>query len=56
MKSPHPRLPLALLLLCFGLVACGRPSAKPPVAYQTMPVERRDIRVAVKAAGQIEPS
>lgn len=49
--------PRLLLTLAVGLLAaCGRPADKTPATYQTVPVEKRDITVAVEAAGQIEPS
>ena len=59
LRLPLPgRLPIVLpILLLMGLLgACGRPGDKAPATYQTVPVEKRDITVAVKAAGQIEPS
>jgi len=61
MKTRRLRLPLPLVLpivlMMTGLLAgCGRPADKAPATYQTVPVEKRDITVAVKAAGQIEPS
>lgn len=49
------RLALAAAL-AIAVAACGRPQAKAPTSYQTAPVEKRDIAVAVEAAGQIEPS
>ena len=55
-----PRLaltaPLILTLAVALLAACGRPADKTPSTYQTVPVAKRDITVAVEAAGQIEPS
>ena len=38
------------------LAACGRPGTRAPTTYETVPVEKRDITVAVEAAGLIEPS
>ncbi|MEO7385413.1 MAG: efflux RND transporter periplasmic adaptor subunit [Gammaproteobacteria bacterium] len=60
MKMPLPLLgpllgPLLALSLAL-LVACGRPSDKTPTTYQTVPIGKRDIVVAVEAAGHIEPS
>jgi HlyD family secretion protein len=43
------------LLLAAGLAACGR-TEEPKQSYETLPVETRDIVVAVEAAGQIEPA
>jgi HlyD family secretion protein len=48
---------LAMLLAVATLTAgCGRPETKEATTYQTVPVAKRDIVVAVEAAGQIEPS
>lgn len=47
-------LVMGLPLLLLG--ACGRQGDKAPATYQTVPVEKRDIVVAVEAAGLIEPS
>ena len=47
---------LLLTLPLVVLAACGRPGTKLPTTYQTVPVEKRDITVAVEAAGLIEPS
>lgn len=46
------RLAPAGLLL--GALACGKEEA-PPVPYQQVPVERRDIVVSARAAGTIQP-
>jgi len=48
--------PVALAVSVSLLVACGRPADKTPATYQAVPVEKRDITVAVEAAGQIEPA
>ncbi len=58
MKTPRLALTtrLALTLAVGLLAACGRPADKTPATYQTVPVGKRDITVAVEAAGQIEPS
>jgi len=48
--------PLLLALPIILVAACGRPGTKVPTTYQTVPVEKRDITVAVEAAGLIEPS
>ncbi len=55
---PLPRLPVVLpIVVLMGLLAaCGRQADKAPAIYQAVPVEKRDITVAVEAAGQIEPS
>ncbi|MEQ1803523.1 MAG: efflux RND transporter periplasmic adaptor subunit [Gammaproteobacteria bacterium] len=50
------RTQLALLLLVLAVAACSRQGDKAPTTYQTVPVEKRDIIVAVEAAGLIEPS
>jgi HlyD family secretion protein len=47
---------LLLTLPLVVLAACGRPGTEVPATYQTVPVEKRDITVAVEAAGLIEPS
>ncbi len=44
-----------ILLVTAGLAACGR-TEEPKQSYETLPVEKRDIVVAVEAAGQIEPA
>lgn len=49
------RLPMAVFAVMV-VTACGRPENKTPTTYQTAPVEKRDIVVAVEAAGQIEPA
>ena len=46
--------PLALIVVL--LVACGRPADQAKTTYETVAVSKRDIRVAVEAAGQIEPA
>ncbi len=56
MKTRRLLLDLPIVLLVSALAACGRPGDKAPATYQTVPVEKRDITVAVEAAGQIEPS
>jgi HlyD family secretion protein len=50
----HPALLTGLTVLL--LAACSRQGDKAPTTYQTVPVEKRDIIVAVEAAGLIEPS
>ncbi len=47
---------LALCVSVSLLAACGRPADQTSATYQTVPVEKRDITVAVEAAGLIEPS
>ncbi|MBL8201324.1 MAG: efflux RND transporter periplasmic adaptor subunit [Chromatiales bacterium] len=47
-------LPVLLPVLLAG--ACSRQGDKAPATYQTLPVEKRDIVVAVEAAGVIEPA
>jgi HlyD family secretion protein len=46
--------PLALIIVL--LAACGRPADQAQATYDTAAVGKRDIRVAVEAAGQIEPA
>ena len=46
--------PLTLIVIL--LTACGRPADQVQATYETVPVNKRDIRVAVEAAGQIEPA
>mgnify|MGYP003466962857 CR=1 FL=1 len=53
-RRMHPALLTGLTVLL--LAACSRQSDKAPSTYQTVPVEKRDIIVAVEAAGLIEPS
>ena len=45
-----------LILIIVLLAACGRPADQAQTTYETVPVSKRDIRVAVEAAGQIEPA
>jgi HlyD family secretion protein len=45
-----------LILFVVLLAACGRPAEKAQATYETVPASKRDIRVAVEAAGQIEPA
>ena len=52
MKQKFPPLILILALLA----ACGRPAEQAQATYETVAVAKRDIRVAVEAAGQIEPA
>ncbi len=47
---------LGVLLLTGALTGCEGGGSKAPATYQTVPVGKRDIRVAVEATGQIEPS
>ncbi len=56
MKTRRLRLGLLLGLSMLLLGACSRQGDKAPTTYQTVPVENRDIIVAVEAAGLIEPS
>jgi HlyD family secretion protein len=42
-------------LLLLGLLAAACEDPRPPVLYQAVPVERRDIVVSAEAAGSIEP-
>jgi HlyD family secretion protein len=46
-------LPVLAVLL---VTACSRQADKAPTTYDTAPVQKRDIVVAVEAAGVIEPS
>ncbi len=46
--------PFALIVIL--LAACGRPADQAQATYETVAVSKRDIRVAVEAAGQIEPA
>jgi HlyD family secretion protein len=46
--------PLALIIIL--LAACGRPADQAQATYETVAIGKRDIRVAVEAAGQIEPA
>ena len=46
--------PLALIVVL--ITACGRPADQAQATYETVAVSKRDIRVAVEAAGQIEPA
>jgi hypothetical protein len=43
----------AVLLL--GLLAAACEDPRPPLLYQAIPVERRDIVVSAQAAGSVEP-
>lgn len=52
MKQKFPPLILIVALLA----GCGRPAEQAQATYETVPVGKRDIRVAVEAAGQIEPA
>ncbi len=52
---PAPAAVLALVLTA-GLAGCDQGGSKGPAIYQTAPVGKRDIRVAVEATGQIEPA
>lgn len=52
MKQKFPPLILIIALLA----ACGRPADQAQATYETVAVSKRDIRVAVEAAGQIEPA
>lgn len=52
MKQKFPPLILIVALLA----ACGRPAEQAQATYETVAVSKRDIRVAVEAAGQIEPA
>jgi len=52
MKTRRLLLALPVVLLA----ACSRQGDEAPTTYQTVPVDRRDIIVAVEAAGLIEPS
>ena len=44
---------LGVVGLCFVLVGCG--DSAPPLVYQAVPVERRDIVISALAAGVVEP-
>ena len=56
MKTRRWRTGLLPGLSMILLAACGRPGEKTEATYQTAPVGKRDIVVAVEAAGIIEPS
>jgi HlyD family secretion protein len=47
----RPTLTVALL----ALAACAKQEAPPPIVYQAVPVERRDIIVSARASGTIQP-
>lgn len=47
---------LVAALLTTAVTGCGGGGATGPSVYETAPVGKRDIRVAVEATGQIEPS
>ena len=44
---------LGVVGLCFVLVGCS--DSAPPLVYQAVPVERRDIVISALAAGVVEP-
>jgi HlyD family secretion protein len=48
--------PWAIVALAVLVSACGGKPEPATATYETMPVTRRDIVVAVEAAGQIEPA
>ena len=54
--NPRQPLYLTIVLPVLLLAACGRPADNAATTYQTEAVAKRDIRVAVEAAGVIEPS
>jgi HlyD family secretion protein len=47
------RIKLTFALL--ALAACKKEEAPPPIVYQAVPVERRDIIVSARASGTIQP-
>ena len=47
------RLRIVAALAAAGAAACTK--APPPVVYQAVPVERRDIVVSAQASGGVEP-
>jgi RND family efflux transporter MFP subunit len=55
-RSGPAGLALVLGLGVLLLAGCGRRGEQAPTTYQTAPVTKRDIVVAVEAAGVIEPS
>jgi len=56
MKTPRLNTALLTGLTVLLLAGCSRQGDKAQTTYQTVPVEKRDIIVAVEAAGLIEPS
>ena len=44
-----------LIIALLALAACAKEEAAPPIVYQAVPVERRDIIVSARASGTIQP-
>ncbi|MCC7257775.1 MAG: efflux RND transporter periplasmic adaptor subunit [Gammaproteobacteria bacterium] len=55
MRTPDPRHTATLLAAACAALLAGCASETPPPALETIPAARRDIVVAVAAAGTIEP-
>jgi HlyD family secretion protein len=57
--APEPKLDrlmrIKLTFALLALAACAKQEAPPPIVYQAVPVERRDIIVSARASGTIQP-
>jgi len=57
--APEPKLDrpmrIKLTFALLALAACAKEEAPPPIVYQAVPVERRDIVVSARASGTIQP-
>lgn len=53
MTGPMQRIALAAVLAAAGVAGCKQQA--PVLAYQVVPVERRDIIVSAQAAGSVQP-